>query len=289
MMGKEPIKLKEQRDFGGVLNASFTFIAQEFKAFFKSLLFFAGPFLLLGALLIGMAQFNMMSVSFAKEYDTTSRTILTFVYYGIGGISMFIGFVVLLSTIGSYMKIYETHGKNNFEISDIWQETKSKIFIVGLAYVLMSVAYAIIAVFAIIFLEIPLIYVVISTIFITPILINEKIGIFQTVRRSFYLIKDRWFMTFGLIALTGLISYFISMALYVPLAILTAITASYTSMGDANIVMTLITVIYTGIVSVLYYFIYSLIFVIINIQYFNMVEQKDFPSLRGEVEKINAK
>src|SRR4030095_16976414 len=67
------INLREERDFSQKINAVFTFLQQNFKPLFKSLIFIAGPSALIGGIFMGMYQSNTLAV-LNDGIDTTVRS-----------------------------------------------------------------------------------------------------------------------------------------------------------------------------------------------------------------------
>ena len=60
-MKNETIILQQERDFGDKINASFTFVSQNFKTLFLSVLYFAGPLSLIGGIANGVVQSNNLA------------------------------------------------------------------------------------------------------------------------------------------------------------------------------------------------------------------------------------
>ncbi len=283
------IKFNELRDFGQVVNATFAFISQEFKALLKPIIFFAGPFLLLGVLIYGLGQYGVMQTEETTKYGNKFSDMIPQIIYSIvGGLFLFVGLVMLVTSVNSYIKIYNEKGKDNFNIDDVWTETKSKFMKIAISHFLLSIAFVIIGVLGIIFLEIPFIYVLVVTVFVFSIQSHENKGFIEAIRRSIFLINDRWFMTFLLLLISTLVVSFISYALVIPGAIIAGITQNYTASGDISpSLVNVIVIVFSSIITLFYYFLFAIIHVLINFQYFNMVEQKEYPSLRAEIKLIN--
>ena len=134
---------------------------------------------------------------------------------------------------------------------------------------------------------IPFIYVWVPTQLIYPIRLIENKNIIESVSRSFYLIKDRWFMTFGLLILSGIVWYFVNMILSIPVSLLGGISAYKSTSGEEDKILSIIFIIYSCITSIVQYTLYGVIYVLIGIQYFNMVEEKEHPQLFKRIKEIN--
>ncbi len=283
------IKFNEQRDFGQIMNATFSFISQEFKTLFKSILFFAGPLLLIGVLLYGMAQYGFMQLTNTSKYDNNyTEVIPQFVYYLLGMFFLFLGMVMIVTVINSYIKTYQKEKRGKFTIDDIWKETKSNFLKIAISYFLLNIIFVIIGVLGVLFLEVPLIYVMVVTAFVFSVQVHENKGFIDAMSRGAFLIKDRWFMTFGLLLISMLVVSFITYALAIPGIIIAGVISGFSTAGNIDpAIISLITIFFTSIFTLFYYFLYGIIHILVNFQYFNMIEQKEYPSLRAEIKLIN--
>ena len=61
-MKKDTIILQQERDFGDKINATFSFVSQNFKTLFLSLIYFAGPLGLIGGIANGIVQSSMLGL-----------------------------------------------------------------------------------------------------------------------------------------------------------------------------------------------------------------------------------
>ena len=61
-MNPEKINFRQTRDFGETFNVSIKFLRQNFKLFFQSVLFIAGPFVLISAIAGAFYQSNAINM-----------------------------------------------------------------------------------------------------------------------------------------------------------------------------------------------------------------------------------
>ena len=287
-MKNNKIKFQQQRDFGEIINATFTFVSQEFKLLLQSILYFAGPFLLLGGIFLGKGQANLFT-----QLDNTSLFSNPSDYFSngftsifLGGLFLTLGITAIITLINSYVAIYTKQEKNNFTIEVIWKEFKRNYFRLLGTNMLLSILFGIIGVISIFLLGIPFIYLAVSTSFIFIIQVVERKGYIDALSRSFFLIKGKWFMTFGLLILSVLIIYFVSMVIGYPFGILIAFLQSYVPESNFDF-LSLIMIIYSVISTIFYYSLFGVLHLLIAFQYFNMVEQKEYPDLMIEIKEIN--
>ncbi len=283
------ISFKEQRNFSGIINATFTFIAQELKMFVKTFLYLAGPLLLLGTMFLALSQINIFSII---ENDDLTGSIGGFIpliiLYFLGIVFQFLGVVAVNNVVSCYIKVYNNQGKKNLTVDDVWKEFKANYFRLLLSHFLLSIIFMVLGVVGILFLGLPYIYVLIATVFIFPIQVHERKGFIDAFRRSFYLIKDKWFMTIRLLVLVVIVFYIIFFGIIFFGSIIVSISSAFSPEAGSIWLIKFSAIFYTVISVFLVAILYSVMNILVNFQYFNMIEQKEFPSLIKEIDKINA-
>ncbi len=285
-MVNEGIVFQQQRNFGEILNATFTFISQEFKTFLKSLFFFCGPFILIGTFFIGMNQYSAFSnLSSLNNSTFTGKFAIT---YLVGYFFLFLGIVMIMNTVYSYIKMYNTFGKKGFTIENLWYEVKKNFMIFFITNFLLALIYILVGCVSIIFAFFPLFYILIVTQLVFPIRIFENRNFSEAFSRSFQLIKQRWFFTFGLLSITTLVINFISGVVSLPITSLAGILTYATGIDDGNKILSMIILVYYSLALISYYILMSVVFIVINFQYFNLIEEKEHPSLFRRIKEINA-
>jgi hypothetical protein len=119
-MNTEKINFKEVRDFGEVFNVSVKFIRQNFKPFFKSLIFIAGPLILIAAISGAFYQSTAVTMFSSKGLmnnpDPFAQFGLTYFLFIFASI---FSQLALLGTTFAYMVAYNKFGPGNFKTTDV--------------------------------------------------------------------------------------------------------------------------------------------------------------------------
>jgi len=271
---KSHIIFEEVRNFGLLIGAPFSFFRQEFKLLSKALLFFAAPFVVLGIILLGYLGNLVM------DYKGSEQDLIIQIFMFVGGflLMLTIGYSMVNSVVHNYTYLYTEKGKGNFTLEDIWNEVKKSSIKLFIQQFLIGLA-----VFTgFLFFYVPGIYLQTALSFVYIIHLKEKLSIWKAVQRSFEIIKDNWWITFLVVMLVGMILGFISYIILIPTYIIIFVGAS---MGEMSNV-----ILYSGLVSFLLLFLfqifaYAIQQLLVDFQYFNLVEEKESPALR---ERINA-
>jgi len=308
----EFIDYHRTRDFSQKMNVTFGFLRQNFGPLFKSILFIAGPPVLVVGLLAGTLFSDMIDLSTvmnpmaAPQYVTSPsfwlQIGLIFIFYMVAS-------VVALATINCYIVLYGEKKSSQITVNEVWDRVRQTFFMyLGTAImlgILLIVAYFIIAVFIIAmgaaspalavlggFILIPAFFYLIVSLSLTFIVRSyEPVGVFEAFMRSFNLVYGKWWSTFGLIMVLSLIVSVLSYIPIIPLYIVGIVTAlhnveSKTSPTAAFEGMQMV----VSIIVPVFYLIYLLLGALPNIgiafQYFNLVERKESRGLMSQIENF---
>jgi hypothetical protein len=291
-METQSIKFKQERDFGEIFNASFAFIRQELKPLGKAVLYFVLPVLIVAAILNMLVGFEQqkflddirvsdpskLSNPFAAMGNTFKYLIPMMLVYAIGLTS-------LRCTIYGYIKLYITKGKDQFSLNELWLEIKNYFFpILG-----TSILVGIIVGIGFIFCILPGIFLGVSLSIIYMALTFENKGFSDAFGRSFALTKQQWWVTFGLIVVVFIMIYLVSLLLAIP-AMLMGFKSFFTSFKSmqtgGNMHISTSYYVLTSITSLIMYVLFSVPYIVLAFQYFNLVEIKEKPSLQEKIEQI---
>ncbi len=212
------ITLFKKRTFSDLLSDSFNFFKLEGKHFFKNYFIVNGIFLLLlivlsyflfqvyfEALTSGMASNGNSGYNFAEKLFNNNFGLI------VGG-AIFFGVLMLFITLLNfaypviYLKLYEKNNGNNFQISDIVKELKSKIgkmflfFLISLVTVLplIVILFLVLILLSFVLIGIPLLIISFPLLFSLMSLslyeyINNDKGFFSAIRKAFeYIFKEFW-------------------------------------------------------------------------------------------------
>jgi len=322
-MKKDTIMLQQERDFGDKINATFSFVSQNFKTLFLSLIYFAGPLSLIGGIANGITKSSMLALAsqgtakprgtspgdiFADSLGKNFTSIFSFNYL------IAIIFLILASVtvaITTYAFIIEYRDKKNGEsvtIERIWAKMRliflpvlgsyAIVFLIivlillvlgGIIATIVSgggVFVGFLSAMLVLIALIPIIYFSVIYSLSPAIVVYEGMGAWEALGRAKFLIKDKWWSTFGLIMIVTIINSFVSMIFGAPAMIVTFMkllnVGGNVSGNVPLIITTVISTIGQMVVS-------SLIYIAISFQYFNLVEKREGNSLKMLIESIGRK
>lgn len=279
---KPPIVLLQQRDFGQKINATFEFVIQNFKPLMLALLYIAGPPALIGGFFMGSYQSNILGIQkqilggdssdfpFSAVYEMGGSVLILTVFLGIASVAASL-------VVNAYMLEYE-EGNRNITPEIVWNRLKNYIGR-GIGYSIVMVLFALAAT---LFFILPGIYVSVTLSLMYMVMMRENLDLGDTFRRCFYLIQDKWWSTFGLLIIVGIISGIIGYIFQIPTLIVTV--TSFFKIGDGmnDIWMTIGGVIST-VGSVL---VRSLVLVAVVFQYYNLVERREGSGIISAIDNI---
>ncbi|MGQ1785958.1 MULTISPECIES: hypothetical protein [unclassified Saccharicrinis] len=282
-MFDEKVELRRKRDFSDVLNATFAFIRQEYKVLGYALLLYAGIPVLIQAILSGIYVDTTLT-NFLNNIGNPSAS-EEFVRTMPGKAIMFnmINLIVQIFLTGlayCYVVLYVERGAGNVEVKEVWNKFTS-LFAAYIGFNIISVLVVIVAFIALI---VPGIYVMVPLSLILIVKTAENEGFGNTLSRCFYLVKDHWWQTFGLLIIASIIMFVLSAVFGVPAGIIagaqSVLEENMTGVSIPFMITTVISTIGTAIVT-------PLPSIVISFQYYSLVEHKDNLSLLGKIDKIN--
>jgi len=293
-MTHNKIELRELRDFGQKFNAVFTFVQSNFKSFFKVIGLTVGPLTLIGGFFFGLFYTNIFAITgMTNSGDSMnvlsmmSNLIISYFFLGIASLWMMIA-------VYSFMAEYES-GNENITIEAVWKRGKSKILpTIGFSFLSLLAIGFFVGIFALlpgshalwIFLRVMIIlvgvlYVLFSLTLVVPNMVIEDAGLFESIERSFKLIKGKWWSTFGLFAVMNMVASFSTVVFAIPfyIALIVKIVL-HTSGGDT------LTVIGSCILFLGSFLMTTLPTLAIGFQYFNLVERKYGTGLLKKIDQL---
>ena len=293
-MTNAPINFKQERDFGDLLNATFSFISLEFKKLATAILYFVVPIFLLTS--IAMTIYAVKAQELAQtivqggkpESFAIFATMSSLLgYVGVTMVLSVIASSVLMGTVLGYIKLYIQKGSDGFSIMDVWFQVTHYF----LPFLIGTVVVGLVVMVGSVFCLIPGIYLGVSLSIVFCIMIFEEIPFSQAFSRSFRLMKTNWWLTFGVLIVVAIIVYLLSVLVSIP-SILLGFQSILTNFKDGHpITLDLSSAFF--IVSTLTR-LFSRVFLVIPMVitaflYFNIVEKMEKPSVNkidqlGEIE-----
>jgi len=279
------INFSEQRDFGQVLNTTFLFIRQNFGKLCKALIFYAGPFLLLQAISRIYYEGNVNNVAYyMRMHSIWAFYQQFFTYFSIYMITAALSNLIILLTVYSYIILYIEKGKDGFALYEVWQKITSNFlrvlgasFLTGLLLVVGTC-----------FCVLPGIYLGISLSLVIIIMMFENKSFGVAFSRSFTLSHYHWWWILLLFLTTYMIIYIVSFIFTIPQLVLNNVYKIHSIMDPGGVadwikyLYAAITVISTFVASLLT----IIIFIALTLEYFNIVEKKENPSLLKKIEEM---
>lgn len=275
----DQINFKKERDLGATLEVASTFIKQNFGRIMKPTLVVVVIPLVLGAVLMVIGMRNIYS-----NIGTNDPTQIFSSFEALVPAYLLIMITFMLANVMyiGYIKLY-TEGLEEITLNDLLPIVKSK----ALTLFLSSILLVIILYIGMLLCVLPGIYLAIVFAHFFPIYIIEGNGFGASWKRSFFLIKDNWWSSFGLYIVTYLISLGMMILVYIPVYAIMGVqifsaakendpTAMMSSMSS----MAYVTPVYY-VVGLLVALLYS---TITSLRYFSLVEKKEGT---GELEQIS--
>lgn len=312
MAAFEFIEFQKTRDFSNKLNATFEFFKQNFKSLAKCLLYFVGPPALVTSLLIGSVFGDYMTLVMAMTTgggQTAFTDYLLSVNFWLAvGFAIVVGTitaVMMTSTVNNYVILYNTKKTNQIEIEEVWELVKKTFwmyFTTLLGYVLLLVGAYLVLLLPVVALAqisgfmvfimvvgfiIGIIYFFIATSLVFSVRGFERQSFFGSISRSMYLVRGKWWSTFGLMMIfsfiVSTISSFFILPWYVTFIISTLHNIEKGTNAAPSESNSMVAVISFSLYYLVYYVLSSLPQLGLIFQYFNLVERKESKGLMEQM------
>ena len=310
----KPIEYHHMRDFSRKMNTTFEFIRQNFKSLGKSILLIAGPPVLVASLIIatfidefmGLTRAAATNSGDAEFFETYFMSVTFWLQIVLMLLLFLVSSIMSIATINNYIILYEERQTNEISVSDVWQRVRETFWmyfkttlifflLAILVYIVLIIPVALMAAIspALIFLGMMvmfcgLIYLIVSVSMTYIIRAYEKKDFFDSIFRSFKLVRDKWWSTFGIIMVLYLVMMTISYIFMIPWYIATFTAALHSTSTEMieQPMMTWTTVIFFT----LYYLAQMVLGALPNVgiafQYFNLVEMKEAKGLLGKIDTL---
>lgn len=306
-----PADFWQERDFGAKISATFEFIGAHWRRLGKCLVYFVLPFALLMGIGLGFftnALYNQMGGPGGARSGGWHNTVTTsssspFDVFDFGGIALgFVGgtiaFLALMGTVFGYLRArLRLPADQPVTPATVWAELRARLgsilLLIGLLVgfsVLGAVFVALFGFYSFVGAGGPLVLALLVSPFVGalvtylavvlslffPVLWLEDRNVLATVGRCFQLIKGRWWSTFGLLIVAGIIQSMLSFVFILPQYAVMFGKALRVPGLDSDLLGILAQCIYAvGII-----FTYSVSLLALAFQYFNLVERKEGVGLR---------
>lgn len=278
------IELAKLRDFGELIGDTFQFIRQNFKGLLKNYFIFCGFFLIAGAAVSFLQMYKMMGV-FKEVSSNSPRT------FGSNFSDMWLTYaaqiLVLLFTYCSitvttlcYIALYKQKGNIAPNTDEMWAYIKYYFLRVVGGTIVIGVLFC--AGFVLCLL--PGIYLLPILSLIFPIMIIENASFGYAFNRSFQLIKQNWWVTFGALFIIGIIVNIMSAVITLPAS---AISISSLLLRPQDTPEMSIGTIALSVILQYTAQVFAIIpMITISLCYFNLSENKDGTNLLDRINKF---
>jgi len=311
------IILRKTRDFGQKINATFEFIRQNFKSLFTVLLYIAGPVAALYSAFMVLTVNNMTGIFQRMISNPDPEEFLSVEFLSSTGLTLLfsvLSYTFIYATVLEYMNVYlEKKGNGPIEVSEVWDRVKNSIvtiilagFFLLFAFILLGVAVVVVVsllafipvinFLGFLALAIVLIYISITLSLFYVVLVIEKTplsNLTDVIRRCFFLVKDKWWSTFGLLFVMSLIVAFAGGMLQMPISFAQFFKSidsleSEDPMAMMSVYENPLLLAYLGIVQFINVLLQSVTLLALVFQYFNLVELKEAKGLMSEIEEVTS-
>jgi hypothetical protein len=306
-VNQDNINFLQARDFGETFNVSVKFVRQNFKIYFLSLLFLAGPFIMLysfsGAYYESVILHKLALVKAGLLYNMTTYSWEYFV-------SLFFQFVsalALLCTNYSFMAVYHEKGVGNFKVGDVARKMKqhlSKIIGGFFLFLILTIIFGV-AIVVVVSLIINgsrvagfvlLISLMVGLLIIGPnllwqfstsflVMISENEIAFTAFGRTREVMKSNYWWTWLVSVCGSLITMFISLMFALPMIVFTLVK-TFTMPTDGMYENSIIYLIVFVISSFFSSMVYVLLHVVSGFHYFSLAEKRDGTGLMERINEI---
>ncbi|WP_019989224.1 hypothetical protein [Rudanella lutea] len=261
------MQLYQQRDFGAKINATFRYLVQHFRSLGLSLLYIAGPVVLVAGIASGLSESSVRG----NQFGLFSRaSLLSF------GAYLLAFWLVPMVTYG-HMSVYG-RGEVPVLVGAVWREVRRgfgravvAIGLYGLAYGLGSV-----------FFFVPGLYFGVTLSLMLPIVFLENSGPFDALGRSMTLIQNNWWSTLGLLVVMGLVYVSLLSLIVVPTFLWEIVRNVFQLPALPPLALA-----FLGALLVLALLLFSVVVVLaVGFQYLNLVEKREHIGLITRIDSI---
>jgi len=277
MIGK--IEFKKRRDFGQVINDTFTFMRQNFKPLIKTYFTFCGLFVLASMSSMLVYQYKMVNIINTIGNGRSTRGL------GLGsiyGLEYFLSLLFSLATyasmtvaILSFISLYVQKGNQAPTTEEVWGYFKYYFFrVFGSVIVLILMLIV-----AFIFCLVPGFYLFPFIAMMFPIMVIENGTFDYSFSRSFKMIQDNFWVTFGTLIVVWIIVYACMSMVVLPTTLFGMIGMFTSKTPHMSLPLSMATTVLQSLCQV-----FTIIPVItISLSYFSLLEQKENTGLMERI------
>lgn len=284
-MQQQNIELAKIRDLGENISDTFVFVKQNFKPLLVTVLTFCGLFILATAAMHAIQQVKVLELqkqalenpgyqSFDSFFDRFGLETFLSLFF------MLLSYALMTTTVLSYMALYKQKGNIAPTSAEVWAYIKYYILRVLGGSILLSILLIIASALCIL----PGVYVYPIFGLIFPIMIMENGSFGYAYKRSFSIIKDNWWTTFGVLFVMAIITYIGFLIFSFPAIILSII--NLLTHGTRTAATSTPVAVITAVIQQAGLIIYVLPLVSLGLCYYNLNEIKEGTGLNDRINQF---
>ncbi len=305
-----PLRLERLRNFGEVFSDAMKFIRQNFGAFFKTVLFLVGPFLVLSSAASMYFQIEALDID---PYERMNRfgSLLAKSALIDRSAWLFNGLITAL-VISHFFKVFKQKGAGKFTVSDVVTSIFSDFLNTALTFIVvafLTVAFGAL-IFVIIFgmassanvggsvllvmgggigyliLAFPVWYWMFSVFFVRAM--DEDIGVFSALLYAQRIISGQFWKTWAIFFCFWLLLYVVAMCISIPSTIASGLAGVWSDQNffeDADNYRAM-QLIFSSIALFGRAMVYSSFMVPVALHFFSLRESEEGDGIRKQIEEI---
>ncbi len=275
------------RDFGQVISASVEFIRLHFSSLYKILFIFVAPLAAIAGIFTSYAMTDYFSWIHEFSQNPDFGILGNFVgmlvmSYGL----LIVAFLLCMVMATEYCIVIHKQGSDNFNTRDFIRRCMRQTP----RYILLSILSSLLAILAYLFFIIPGIYFSIVLLIVFPVMANENLHSWETIKRSMTLMQGHWWSTFGLYLIVyigvSIITGIFSLPMYLGMGL--NMFFSTESPGEVPSYISVLSIFFTMISIVAQVILYSVYQIVFTFKYFSIVEMKEGGSLFTAISQIGS-
>lgn len=280
---------RQERDFGQKINATFEFIGAHFRPLGRCLFYIVMPAALvagvgLGFLQVGLGRFSEQlgrasargTNPFANNPALSGGAVPGLILILLGALA---AYLLVSATVYGYIRVrLELPAAEQVQPGQVWQVIRRTLP----RAILYSIGLAPLVGVAFLLFFIPGFYLAVALTFFVPILFFEGTGFSATLSRCLYLVKGKWWSTFGLLFVTSFIQNIAGYVFQIPAFVVGGAKGLHLGPFGSDTAL----LVAQSFASVAQILLYVIGLVAAVFQYFNLVEKKDGLGLRGLVAQL---
>lgn len=272
-------EFKKRRDFGQIINDTFTFIRQNFRSLMTTYFIFCGIFVLGGMLSMLLQQYKTVNMFNTADLNSGPRNIRFTDRFGFEYLLAILfslaSYASTVVAILSYIAIYIQKGNQIPTTDEVWGYFKYYFLKVFGSSLLLSLMVGV----GLLFCLLPGLWLIPFVSLVFPIMIMENGTFGYSFNRSFQLVKDNFWLTFGTLIIVYIIVYACMMIVILPTTLLSMIGLFAHKKPEMSLIFTMLSTVLQYLCQV-----FTIIpMVTVCLIYFNLLEEKENTGLMERI------